>query len=329
MSDPQIRPVLSARPRYDSIDIARGIALIGVMVFHLCWDLRYYEFVLWPMDTDLGWIAFQKSLLSAFVGLSGISLWLAHGTRINWRPFWRRFVVLVGAALVITIATWVSFRPAFVYFGVLHALALFALLGLVFLRVPSLPLLLAGAAVIAFGVGFHDAAFNAKPLSWLGFWQVPPLTNDLVPIFPWFGVFLIGMALGRLLSLPAPKAWLAAPVRWGPMGGALKWIGRHTLILYLVHQPLLLGVIVPLDTFVNPHENWHRAERFMGECQPSCELDADDPGYCARYCACSFEQIEDNDLWSAIEAIAPTPEQSRAIKQMVDLCVAMGQAGRR
>ena len=326
MTDPQSASAAPARKRFDLIDIARGLALIGVMVFHLSWDLRYYEFVLWPIDVDFGWIAFQKTLVSAFVGLSGFSLVLAHGHSIRWRSFWRRWLFLFGAALLATISTWFTFQPAFVYFGVLHALALFALMGLLFLRVPSPVLLIAGAAIVAAGIGFQDPVFNEKPLSWLGFWVVPPYTNDLVPVFPWFGVFLIGMGLSQWLTRPAPAALLSAPLNWGWPGRALKWIGRHSLILYLVHQPLLLAVMVPLESVMQP-QNWHRAERFMGECQQSCNLSAGQNQYCAGYCACSLEQIEAHDLWDAVSRIDPTPEQSADIASMVNLCIAMGKSG--
>ncbi len=315
-----------SRPRLERVDFLRGLALIGVMAYHLSWDLRYYQFVLWPIDTDWGWIAVQKALVSAFVGLSGLSLWLAHGAGINWRPFWQRFAVLLGAALLVTLATLIAYPEALVYFGVLHALALFALLGLLFLKVPPLPLTALGAGIILLGALFHDPAFNAKPLSWLGFWVVPPYTNDLVPVFPWFGVFLVGMVLGRVLTRPAPRPLIARPAPWGRFGRASRWVGRHSLILYLVHQPVLLAVLVPLDTVLQPR-NWHRAESFISECRPTCEMGGGDPAYCQRYCACSLEQIEKGDLWQAIIAPMPTEDESRQMNEMVTLCIAMGRAG--
>ncbi len=296
------------------------------MAYHLSWDLRYYQFVLWPIDTDLGWIAFQKALVSAFVGLSGVSLWLAHGSGTNWRSFWRRWTVLFAAAMVVTVATLVAYPEAFVYFGVLHALALFALIGLAFLRLPPAVNLAIGAVIVALGAGLQDPLFNQKLFSWLGFWVVPPYTNDLVPVFPWFGVFLIGMGLGRLLSVPAPRPPLAGPAPWGRLGRGLRWIGRHSLLIYLIHQPMVLAVMVPLDAVLQP-QTWYRAERFIGECQTSCEMGAPDPAYCTRYCACSLEQIEQGDLWEAIEAFVPNEAQSRDISEMVTLCTAMGQAG--
>lgn len=313
-------------PRLERVDFFRGLALIGVMAYHLSWDLRYYQFVLWPIDTDLGWIIFQKALVSAFVGLSGFSLWLAHGLGISWRRFWRRWFVLFGAAILVTVATFVAYPEAFVYFGVLHALALFALMGLVFLRLPPVLNLAIGAVIVALGAGLQDPLFNQKVFSWLGFWVVPPYTNDLVPVFPWFGVFLIGMGLGHHLSVPAPRAPLAGMVPGGRIGRGVKWLGRHSLLIYLVHQPLFLAVMVPLDAVLQP-QTWYRSERFIGECQPSCEVGGANPAFCTRYCACSLEQIEAGDLWDAIAAPVPSEAQSSEISEMVALCTAMGQAG--
>ncbi|MBU1174098.1 MAG: DUF1624 domain-containing protein [Alphaproteobacteria bacterium] len=330
MTDMQTASAPPPLPRLVRVDIARGMALVGVMIFHLCWDLRYFEFVLWPMDTAWGWIGFQKLLVGSFVGLSGLSLYLAHGRRVRWRAFWRRWLVLAGAALLITGATWFTFQPAFVYFGILHALALFALLGLAALLLPAELWIPIGIFMLVVGIAHHDPAFNEKPLSWLGFWVVPPYTNDLVPVFPWFGIFLMGMGFGRTLTQPQPGALIAGPADWGWFGRALKWIGRHSLILYLVHQPLLLGVLVPLETILQP-QTWHRAERFVSECEASCGLGAADPGYCRRYCACSLEQIESGQMWDTVSAPAPAPTaaQRRDIDEMIGLCVAMGQAGDR
>jgi uncharacterized membrane protein len=321
MPDPQSA---SAARRLHKVDFARGLALIGVMGYHLSWDLRYYAFVLWPIDTDWGWIAAQKALVSAFVGLSGLSLWLAHGDGIRWRPFWRRWLIRFGAAMLVTLATLVAYPEAFVYFGVLQALALFALIGLAFLRMRAGLLLSVGAAIVALGVGFQHPVFNQKILSWFGFWVVPPYTNDLVPIFPWFGVFLIGIGLGRVLTHPAPRPFLAGAAPWGRAGRGLTWIGRHSLILYLMHQPLLLAVLVPLDALLQP-TTWYRAERFVDECQQSCTYGGADPNYCQRYCACSLEQIEAGNLWEAIVAPDPTPRQSRDMSAMTSLCIAMGR----
>ena len=114
-------------------------------------------------------------------------------------------------------------------------------------------------------------------------------------------------------------------MNWGRLGIALRWIGRHSLILYLVHQPLLLAVLVPLESVMQPH-TWHRAERFVSECRPSCEYGGTDPAYCVRYCSCALEQIETNDMWEAVRTPSPTDAQRRDLSEMIALCTAMGQS---
>ncbi len=85
-----------------------------------------------------------------------------------------------------------------------------------------------------------DPAFDARALSWLGFTTHKPATEDYVPLAPWAGVVFVGIAVGaraRARSAFRPLAPLAAAPRW------LRWLGRHSLVVYMVHQPILLGVL--------------------------------------------------------------------------------------
>lgn len=312
-------------PRYPLIDMVRGVAILGVIAFHISWDLRYYEFVLWPIDTNLGWIVFQKSLLGAFVGLAGASLWLGHGDGIRWPAFWRRLGILAGTALLVSIATWLLYPEAFVYFGVLHALALFSLLGLLFLPLPVWALAVIGVAIIGLGAGFQDPLFNARIYSWLGFWTVPPLTNDLVPIFPWFGVSLLGMAAIRLLVPPGPRSLLLRVKGQSRVGRALQLCGRWSLAIYLVHQPLVLAIIIPLAGIMQPSLP-ARTTSFLQSCEANCSIGSGEAGFCQRYCSCSFDQVQTGNLWEALAANPPNAEQSRQISSVTQLCSAMARS---
>src|SRR5690606_32571303 len=112
------------------------------------WDAYYYGFSTIDVTTDPGWVAFQRSIVTAFLLLVGVSLTLGHGDGIRWRPFWRRFAVLAGAAALTSLGTWIMFPAYFVYFGILHAIAAFSLVGLAFVRAPAWAVILAALALL-------------------------------------------------------------------------------------------------------------------------------------------------------------------------------------
>src|SRR5690606_28146734 len=120
--------------------------------------------------------------------------------------------------------------------------------------------------------------------------------NDLVPVFPWFGVFLLAVLAARVGETSRPGQWLSR-VEWpGRSGRGIKWLGRHSLMIYLVHQPLMLAVIFPLAQMVQPGASMRAAE-FIPSCIRSCELGSGTEGFCRTYCDCSLEQIETNRMW--------------------------------
>src|SRR5690606_5220968 len=110
----------------------------AMIVYHFAWDLAFLGFVDFDPTQSLPWIVFQKAIVGSFIFLTGVSLVLAHRDGIRWRPFWKRFAVIAGAALLVSLGTFAFSGEHFVYFGVLHAVAIFSLLGLAFLRAPLL-----------------------------------------------------------------------------------------------------------------------------------------------------------------------------------------------
>ncbi|MCB1360984.1 MAG: DUF1624 domain-containing protein [Rhodobacter sp.] len=227
-------PLPSAR-RLPGVDIARGVALIGMVIFHFTLDLEMFGQVPQGTIESPPWMVFARLVAGSFVFLAGLSLVLGHGAGIRWRPFLTGTGQIAAGALAVTLATYAAMPWMFVFFGILHSIALSRVLGLAFLRLPVPVLVLAAAAVWIAPYLWPTDAMNPRWLAWIGFAAEQPLSMDLEPVFPWFAPFLLGMAAARLglhHALPAPR-WLTP----------LAWPGRHSLAVYLIHQPVIFGTL--------------------------------------------------------------------------------------
>jgi len=310
------------RPRFAVIDIARGVAIVAMIAYHFCWDLSYFRFIAADVGYDPQWVLIARSILAVFLFLVGIGLVLGHGNGIRWRSFWRRWIFVVAGALAITVATWFAFPQSFVYFGVLHAIALFSLMGLAFVRTPLWLAIAVAAVVIALPFFYSDPLFNEKAWSWIGFWQVPPPTNDLVPVFPWFGAVLLGLVAARLVLASRLAPRLAAIAPSGRLPRLLAFLGRWSLLIYLLHQPILLGLVYPAAAILQPQLAMRDGD-FLRSCQSTCEAGGTSPAMCTTYCQCGLEQIETNDLWNAVETGMVTAAELERLDAQNRLCSAV------
>ena len=231
------------RPRIPALDIARTGALVAMIVFHFVFDLELFGHLPRGTSTSGGWRILAVATAGSFLGLAGVSLWMAHGRGIRWRAFWRRFAILALAALAVTVATYVAFPHAFVFFGILHAIALCSLLGLLVIRLPAL--ILAALAVAVFFAPDYASSptFDAPWWWWTGLQTVPISTVDYEPIFPWFAPFLMGLAAAKAAERFGLWSKLEVTGAPGPLARRLSLPGQHSLLIYLLHQPVLLGLV--------------------------------------------------------------------------------------
>ncbi|MCV0396797.1 MAG: DUF1624 domain-containing protein [Rhizobiaceae bacterium] len=280
--------------RIDVIDIARGTALVAMAIYHFGWDLEFFGYAPAGMTTETGWRLFARSIASSFLFLVGVSLVLAHGAGIRWPGFRKRFLQVVAAALAITIATRIAVPEGFIFFGILHQIAFASVAGLLFLRLPALLILAVAASVIAAPHFLRSEAFDHPAFWWLGLSSRNPPSNDYVPVFPWFGAVLIGMAAAKLAQASGLFARLehVTPGRWS---APLRFAGLHSLAVYLIHQPVLIGLVF-LATMVVPPPAPDRAAEFTHSCEAQCASQRDEP-FCISYCACMLTSLQsDNRL---------------------------------
>ena len=244
----QATPAASASPRpsaaaasaarINGVDALRGFALCLMFVYHFAFDLRLYGVTATDFEHDPMWLGFRAVIVATFMGLVGVSLGLAARSGASARRFWRRVALIAVCALLVSLASWLTFPRSFIYFGVLHCIAIASVLAAPFVRWPMISLGI-GVVLIIAGLTVSHPVFDAPVLSVLGFVTQKPVTDDYVPIAPWAGIVFIGIAFGELLGRRSFRA--LAPLGAAP--APLRWLGRHSLVVYMVHQPILLGLL--------------------------------------------------------------------------------------
>lgn len=226
--------------RLVAVDLARTVALCGMAVFHFTFDLEMFGHL--PQGTTVtgGWAVFARVVAGSFLFLAGVSLILAHGEGVRWPSFWRRFARIVAAAALVSGATLVALPQAFIFFGILHAVAFGSLMGVLLIRLPWPVLLGLAGAVLWVNEVVALEALNPRWLVWTGLGERFPLTMDFVPVFPWMAAVLGGMAAARLAGRMGIWARMGSG---GPLAQRLSWPGRHSLAIYLLHQPILIALV--------------------------------------------------------------------------------------
>ncbi|GAB1432122.1 hypothetical protein MASR2M29_07470 [Spirochaetota bacterium] len=203
-----------------------------------------FAFVKLEFYTGFWWI-FPRLIAAGFIFLSGWNLAGKKAENPGFRAFAIRAIKLAIIATAISIATWPVLGKGFVFFGVLHLLAVASILGYPLPSKPVLALLI-GAASLLLGLYIGQMRFDFFWLAWLGFRPVGLYPADYLPIIPWFAFFAFGIA-GHDLGLQHKAPLKAKPVLKLPAfaSGALwflAFLGKHSLKIYLIHLPVLYAI---------------------------------------------------------------------------------------
>ena len=223
------------------IDFLRGLAIVLMVGYHLLYDLGDFVGIkkFLGFSTDLSspaWLIAQNFFAGLFVVLSGIS---STFSRNNFR----RCVKFAVVALLITAVTYLFDPASAILFGIIHCLAVSVLIyALTFQRTRPTTRAAWGAVVLS-GAFFMPALRKllAVKTNWLipfGLFSPSFASLDYFPLIPWFGIFLIGTALGEWIYAQ-PKSLLHRQLPDNP----INWCGRHSLLIYLIHQPLILAIL--------------------------------------------------------------------------------------
>ena len=248
----------SHQARYDRLDALRGLALIWMACFHFCFDLSNYHLLDANFYTDALWTNQRTCILSLFLLCAGAGQAVATSQGQSWARFWRRWAQIVGCAALVSLGSWFMFPDSYIYFGVLHGMAVMLILARLASRLRwwLWPL---GLALVCLPQFISHPFFDTRLTSWVGLITHKPITEDYVPILPWLGVMLWGLAATQWLLAHKP-AWLSwvtpdRPGRGQAASGdnsglarvlllvrqSLATLGRWSLTFYMMHQPVLIG----------------------------------------------------------------------------------------
>jgi uncharacterized membrane protein len=323
MTESAARPAAKSS-RIPIIDVARGVALIAMAIYHFTWDLEFFGYAERGLTAVGGWKIFARCIASSFLFLVGVSLYLAHRNGIRWPGFWRRWIMVAAAAAVITIGTWFATPDTFIFFGILHQIALASLLGLLFLNAPAAVTFLIAMAVIAMPLVARSTVFDHPSLWWVGLSTVNPHSNDYVPLFPWFGAVLIGIATAKTAMATSFTERLAA-LKLGRWTNPLVFLGRHSLAFYLIHQPVLIACVWLFAQVVPPRLETPEV-RFRQACEFTC-AEARDEEFCARYCVCMLDRLESAGTLDRVLASEKNEELDASVQATAAMCTAESETG--
>lgn len=231
--------------RFWEIDVFRGIAIVMMIIYHLSYDL-YFLGNFQIKINSLYWVLFQRTTASLFLLLVGISLTISHFRSkekysekdLFFRNLKRGTKIFFWGA-IITLFTFVFLNNGIILFGILHLIGVSIIISYPLLEYKYKNLAL-GVLVILLGTYLSNFTFDTAYLLWLGFEPRSFFSFDYFPILPWYGVVLIGIFLGNSVYPNSQRRFEIPDFSSNLISIALSFLGRHSLKIYLFHQPIII-----------------------------------------------------------------------------------------
>lgn len=226
--------------RFDRLDALRGFAIVWMAVFHFCFDLAHFKLIEQNFYRDPFWTNQRTCIVSLFLFCAGFGQAIAVTQGQSWQRFWRRWAQVAGCAVLVSIGSYLMFPRTYIYFGVLHGIAVMLIVTRFTARL-GVWLWPLGLLAVLLPRLVQRSFFDTRWTSWVGLVTRKPATEDYVPVLPWLGVMWWGLAAGLWVLQHRPH-WVggALPVAFKPLG----LLGRWSLSFYMLHQPVLIGLVL-------------------------------------------------------------------------------------
>ena len=227
------------KPRIWELDALRGVCILCVIVVHFLFDLSFFG----GLNLTLpAWYVFIQEYGGAiFVVLSGVCVTLGSKSV-------RRGLIVFACGMLITAVTYGMYRlgmsgaDVVVKFGVLHLLGVCMLVYPAFKKLPPAALALLGLAIAITGYAIRGVVVPQHWLFPLGLTYEGFTSSDYFPLFPQLGYFLIGAAIGKT-AYREKRTFLPGAFQQTPVARFFCWCGRQSLFIYLLHQPIVYGLL--------------------------------------------------------------------------------------
>lgn len=245
------QPSIKQTHRLPFIDWLRGVSILLMVIYHFCYDLDLFGYIV----TTFGkgpWIPFRYVIVIGFLTLVGVSLVIVHQRRVNWKSLNKRTLQLFIACIFVSGSGYFIAANKITIFGILQFILVASWLALPIINKPKLALIV-GIAIFIIGHSVTFPVFNSIWLHWIGMAETKRAALDFVPLFPWLGAVFVGVFLGHWFMSEKGRKLGAFTFNNHPnavlrkINQTIEKMGQNSLVIYLVHQPIMFGVFYAIE----------------------------------------------------------------------------------